>query len=655
MRTFLQSMFFLTLVTQICFAQQYDQNSRNEKSPILAPYNNQGADITTYWELFFTLDLTAATGGSANSGVEFDGTYFYTTRWDSNLMYKYDINGNLLEEFTIPGVWGIRDLAFDGTYMYGGYSSTTILKMDFNTKTVVGTIPSPVQVGYIAYDMAHDAFWCGDWYDNPTLVSRNGTTLGTIYTGLVNQSGAACDGQFLYIFDQGQGPGTPQIISQWNLYTGQPTGDFIDVTEDITGTNGVAGGLFSPENIGYGPVAVGGVLVGNPDMLFIYSNHWYIPPYFETFDNYITGQQLACQDHLYWSTWDLNPCDPVADPYITTNYSFSPPNSVMIVEDNDFVQLHQPLTYGIWIVEFMFYIPAGKTGQFSLMSQFLWAEKIRGMECHFDPGGAGKLFIGDTLTFTWQENTWQPVNIIVNIEDDQAVMNLGSNTIASWQWTRGGTIPLKLDATNFRGVHNSEMYIDNYHFGDYIPVELTSFHADVKDGSVLLSWHTVTETNNKGFAVERFVEPLDDVWKNIGFVSGSGTTTEPKYYSFEDKDLGEGIYKYRLKQINYDGSFHYSDEVKADVSLTEGFTLSQNYPNPFNSVTVIKYRVPQHGPVTLKIYDILGEEVAVAVNETKPAGSYSLKFDGSSLPSGVYIYRLTCGDQTAARKFVLIK
>ncbi len=187
MKTFLQSLLFAWLIIPPCFSQL--------QSPEAA---------TTYWELFYSLDLTAASGGSGNFGVEFDGTYFYTTRWDSNLIHKYDINGNLIEEFSIPYVWWIHDLAFDGTYMYCGQYPNQIYQMDFNTKTVVGVIQSPVNVLFIAYDGIQDAFWCGDAYDNPTLVSRTGAVLASFPTGLQAQYGAAFDNPYLYIFDQGQ-------------------------------------------------------------------------------------------------------------------------------------------------------------------------------------------------------------------------------------------------------------------------------------------------------------------------------------------------------------------------------------------------------------------------------------------------------------------
>jgi hypothetical protein len=657
MKFFSLTLLFLLLIVNLCFAQTYEENPSGKDSPVFTLNNNQETDNLEYWELFFTFDVTSANGGSGNYGAEFDGTYFYTTRWSSNLMHKYDINGNLVEEFSIPGVWGIRDLAFDGTYMYGGTRANTIYQMDFNTKTLVGTISSPVPVGFIAYDQPQDAFWCGSWYEGPALVNRNGTQLAIYNTGLQHMSGAALEGSFLYIFDQGQGQGFHQIIYEFDILTGLFTGEFIDVTEDFPGTNGIAGGLFSPENIGYGPAAIGGLLQNDPDILFAYSNHWYIPPYFENFDNFIAGQQTACQEPLYWSTWNMMPCDAVTDPLISENQSWSNPNSVVIVENNDLVQLHQPLTYGIWNVSFMFYIPSGKAGEFGLMSQFSSGEKIYGMQCYLNQGGTGKLFIGDTINFTWTENSWQLVKLLIDIEDDQAEMNIGSNTIASWQWSRGSTIPCKLDVTYFRGDEYHEMYIDDYHFEDYVPVELISFLTNVIDGSVVLEWRTATETNNMGFEIERSQKSIiqsERDWKRVGFVEGNGTTTEIQSYLFKDCPE-QGKYLYRLKQIDYDGTFEYSPETEADVIAPLIFSLEQNYPNPFNPSTKIKYSVPQSSQVQVKVFDVLGNEIETLVNEEKKSGSYEIIFNASELPTGVYFYQLIAGSFIESKKMILMK
>jgi hypothetical protein len=196
-------------------------------------------------------------------------------------------------------------------------------------------------------------------------------------------------------------------------------------------------------------------------------------------------------------------------------------------------------------------------------------------------------------------------------------------------------------------------------FWDYltniIPVELTSFTAAVSGNSVVLNWSTSTETNNKGFEVER---SAGNEWKPIGYVEGNGTTTEIVSYTYSDNTISNGLYSYRLKQIDFDGSVNYSPTVEVEVNLPDEFSLSQNYPNPFNPNTRIKFQIPEnrsHSSTVLKVFDVLGNEVAVLVNEIKPAGSYEIDFNASALSSGMYFYELRTGDLVAVRKMTLIK
>jgi hypothetical protein len=175
-----------------------------------------------------------------------------------------------------------------------------------------------------------------------------------------------------------------------------------------------------------------------------------------------------------------------------------------------------------------------------------------------------------------------------------------------------------------------------------LPVELIAFTATANRMNADLRWSTATEVNNYGFAVERKVM---DNWNKVGFVDGAGTTNAPKEYSFSDNNLASGKYSYRLKQIDRDGKFEYSKSVEVAIGGTApaAFGLSQNYPNPFNPTTVISYQLPVNSQVTLKVYDVLGNEVATLVNGEMKAGSYSVPFNTTgthSLPSGVYFYRL---------------
>jgi hypothetical protein len=192
------------------------------------------------------------------------------------------------------------------------------------------------------------------------------------------------------------------------------------------------------------------------------------------------------------------------------------------------------------------------------------------------------------------------------------------------------------------------------------PVELTSFNATFVDHNVRLDWKSVTETNNSGFEIRRFTQN-DNEWEKIGFVPGFGTTTEPKSYSFTDVDVTTGNYKYRLKQIDFDGSFTYSNEIEVEVNFTpKEFVLYQNYPNPFNPNTVIRFEIPGQARndnvfVTLKIYDILGNEVATLVNEERHPGVYEVEFNASNLSSGIYFYQLKADNYSQIKKMVLLR
>ena len=186
-----------------------------------------------------------------------------------------------------------------------------------------------------------------------------------------------------------------------------------------------------------------------------------------------------------------------------------------------------------------------------------------------------------------------------------------------------------------------------------IPVELTSFTADVSNGVVVLNWSTATEINNQMFEIER--RSKEGQFITIGYVEGYGTTTEPQEYSYMDNSVGTGIYYYKLKQIDYDGSFEYSDVVEVEVTAPIEFALYQNYPNPFNPSTTINYQIPELSNVTLKVYDVLGNEIKTIVNEEKQSGIYNVEFDATGLSSGIYLYRLQAGNFIETKKILLLK
>jgi hypothetical protein len=192
-----------------------------------------------------------------------------------------------------------------------------------------------------------------------------------------------------------------------------------------------------------------------------------------------------------------------------------------------------------------------------------------------------------------------------------------------------------------------------------LPVELTTFTVIAKNNVATLTWNTATETNNYGFEIEkkRMKDELGNMkWEKIGLVEGNGTTNAPKKYFYTDKNLSAGKYSYRLKQIDDNGKFEYSQDVEVTIANTpKEFGLEQNYPNPFNPTTVINYQLPVNNHVTLKVYDAIGREVATLVDEVKEAGYYSTTFDASKLSSGIYFAKLQSGDKVQLKKMMLIK
>jgi hypothetical protein len=218
-------------------------------------------------------------------------------------------------------------------------------------------------------------------------------------------------------------------------------------------------------------------------------------------------------------------------------------------------------------------------------------------------------------------------------------------------------LDLEFDKKGNLWIATSDSGIAVYKAGGLItPVELESFSGESVGNAVYLSWSTSTETNNKGFEIQRSEDgDQKSEWKSIGYVEGKGTTTLTHVYSFKDNNVTPGKYIYRLKQIDFDGSYKYSNEIEVDVNSISEFALEQNYPNPFNPTTQIQYQLPETGNVTIKVYDILGNEVRTLVNDNKPAGSYTVNFNAKGLSSGIYFYKITSGSFIETKKMILMK
>jgi hypothetical protein len=186
-----------------------------------------------------------------------------------------------------------------------------------------------------------------------------------------------------------------------------------------------------------------------------------------------------------------------------------------------------------------------------------------------------------------------------------------------------------------------------------VPVELESFTAIAMNNSVELSWITASEINNHSFEIER---NSGNGFMNVGFIQGHGTTTEKQTYSYLDENLPVGKYTYRLTQIDHDGTNNIIGIVETEISSVPLlFELSQNFPNPFNPSTVISYQIAEDGFVSLKIFDLLGNEVADLVSSEQTKGNYSVRWDADGISSGVYFYNLKTSGYNSSKKLMLLR
>ncbi|MDP3149199.1 MAG: YCF48-related protein [Ignavibacteria bacterium] len=189
----------------------------------------------------------------------------------------------------------------------------------------------------------------------------------------------------------------------------------------------------------------------------------------------------------------------------------------------------------------------------------------------------------------------------------------------------------------------------------YVPVELILFEGKVENNKIVLFWGTATELNNQGFYIEKSFDKKN--WFDIGFIEGKGTTVELSYYSFTDNEIASNVHFYRLKQVDYDGSYEYSKIIEISLTLKlSSFHLFQNYPNPYNSSTIITYQIPQKSFVNISLYDIKGEKIIELLNEEKEKGLFKTALENNQLTSGIYFVRMiTSTGFSEITKITLIK
>jgi len=205
----------------------------------------------------------------------------------------------------------------------------------------------------------------------------------------------------------------------------------------------------------------------------------------------------------------------------------------------------------------------------------------------------------------------------------------------------------RLDAS---GIYAQDINPNGELGNSVVPVELVSFSANISDNSVTLNWVTATELNNSGFEIQRLQNrnieqssewiPSEQNWETIGFVPGFGTTSESHTYSFVDNltlNHNQTLF-YRLKQIDFNGSSTTYNYIEVSIPMPDNFVLYQNHPNPFNPITTISFSLPVEADVTIKLFNMLGQEVAMITDGSFQAGNHQINFNAQNLTSGAYIY-----------------
>ncbi len=209
---------------------------------------------------------------------------------------------------------------------------------------------------------------------------------------------------------------------------------------------------------------------------------------------------------------------------------------------------------------------------------------------------------------------------------------------------------------------------DNWNFAqskaitvlNMVPVELTSFTATITDNNISLNWITTTEVNNQGFEVQRtdgkYKTPEEKQWLTVAYINGKGNSLEVNKYNFEDRNLTNGTYSYRIKQIDFEGTYKFYYLTKEVVLNSPSlFALSQNYPNPFNPETKISFSIPSASQVNLRIYNSLGQEIEELLNDQKNAGNFDLSFNAKDLTSGLYFYTLKVKESESGKEYIETK
>jgi Secretion system C-terminal sorting domain len=208
--------------------------------------------------------------------------------------------------------------------------------------------------------------------------------------------------------------------------------------------------------------------------------------------------------------------------------------------------------------------------------------------------------------------------------------------------------PSNPDSLTIQSPSNS---IVGMHKNGLSDLSFSNLNYRAKLNSVSLNWKVNDYSSASGFKIERSEQADTNKWNEIAYIDSKNYMN----YSFIDNNITSHKYQYRLKAVDVEGNYKYSNKIDVITEIPSRYFLGQNYPNPFNPSTQINFQIEKKGLVTLKVYNILGQEVMQLINKQMDEGNYSISFNGNNLTSGIYFYRLNSGNYSAVKKMIVIK
>lgn len=673
------------------------------------PSNNQNA-IKASWQLEFNYPTSYLL-----TGVECDGSYYYTSFWQTAWFYRYDMTGAFVDSFSITGVSAVRDLAYDGTYFYGSAASNNIFQMNFTTRTLVSTITAPTGTAarHIAYDPGNDAFWCGNFSSDFSLVTKTGTIINTISAtnhGLSGCYGSAFDtlstgGPYLWIFSQ-DGNGTD--IVQIDLATGLPTPNYHDCTTDITVAGSLAGGMCIYVDTASGDHILCGAIQN--ERIFGYNLNALQAVDYDMSVTACDLNTLESVGNLTVSGDITNLGDSTITSY-TLNYSVDGGSAVT----DNITGVNMPLNSTI---SFSHSTPwAATSGQHELK---IWATNLNGSIADMDNGNDTLTMLIDVVDSTTQRTvlmepftntscgpcaTYGPDfrTLLLNNISKVAVIYYhfdypGPNdpfylftpdNEARCQYYSINSVPhTKMDGNVF-GDHIAYLTaadINNrYNTPALYEIDITATPSGTDDLDIDVDVTALLSTAASG--VKLRVAIIED---EINLASAPGSNGEKDFYwTFRDMlpsaagATAGPFTQYTPKNFNYTYTYQTGtpavdkNQVKVVAFLQDDNTkevlqaavvdyfpyvgIDEDYagvafgmyPNPVNNTLYMKYQIQAEENITINVYNLLGSLMLTEAHGTQQSGDYTVSLNVSDLPQGVYLVELQTANTKIVRKLIV--